>query len=880
MKKLSGIFAFALLIALLASTAVLKSQTFEEFVKQREAGFDQFKKEYDEFISQMNQQYDNYVKQRDKEFIEYLNQRWTEYKIFTGLEPEDKPKPVTTPKHDPREATPPPRAISVKTPVIEPSSQTKPEPSLPAIQKTEPERFPTRNISFAFYGNRILLSYDPAMLINIPSAINNNTISNFWNDLSNTNYNHLINQLGDQSRKMNLNDWGYYQLLRNTSIAIYSNSDNGATLLTWFLMNRSGYKARAAYFNNQAMLMLPSVHNIYEVNFQIFDGIRYYLLDGKTPQVYTYDKDFPDATRIMDMNINSPLNLGDAIAKRTVSFNHGGQEHTLTFDYCKNTVQFYNDYPLSQIHVYFNSAVSPIAKESLAETLMPFISGKSELEAINLLLNFTQTAFDYKTDDQQFGREKFFFAEEVMHYPYSDCEDRSVLFSYLVRELLNLKVIGLEYHDHIATAVCFSKDPGGDYFIFKDARYTICDPTFINAPVGLAMPQYASATAQILELNNNQHYGSLSEKIWGKIFAFGGFRAGNRQDLVFDAQGNAYATGFFKGSATFGNTSLSALNGTHGAFITKFNYKGDLLWARQPDQQENATAYNVALDKDNNVYIAGTYSSKIVFGKTQLHTAENPDIFLAKYNTNGNLAWAGRAAVDTINPAMHYMFASRYSNSGKHLGTDLYKENPDYDGYGISFDATGNIVLTGSSFANTGMNITAMSYESASEFDPIKSLKEENDRLIAQRYNPVIAGLFAAINLIKLNNIVIPGSAAQQALDIYNPGFKKNAPTVYSSISQINFMKNDQGVVLITTANSKSIKIDYLKIENNASIKITEFKDGNAQLDVLSGISVGKAIVWYDLNFVRLLKDTGDMLFDYASDNTQKTFNLKEDILY
>lgn len=880
MKKLSGIIFHLFVVIFLFTTLAAKAQTFEEFAKQREAGYEQFKKEYDQFINQMNKQYDDYVKQRDKEFTEYLNQRWTEYQIFAGLKPEEKPKPVLTPEHEPRETTPPPRVLPVKTPTVEPAVQLRPEPELPAIQKTEPERFPTRTLSFNFYGNRLLLSYDPAMLVSIPHAIDNNTISNFWTDQSKTNYNHLINQLGEQSRKMNLNDWGYYQLIRNTSRAIYPNSENGATLLSWFLMNRSGYKARAAYSNNQAMLMLPAVNNIYEVSFQTFNGVKYYLIEGKAAQVYTYDKEFPDATRIMDMNINRPLNLGNAVAKRTVSFSYGGQSHTLTFDYCKNTVQFYADYPLSQIHVYFNSAVSPIAKESIAESLMPLVTGKSELEAISILLNFTQTAFDYKTDDQQFGREKFFFAEEVLHYPYSDCEDRSVLFAYLVRELLNLKTIGLEYPDHIATAVNFSKDPGGDYLIFKDAKYTICDPTFINAPVGLAMPQYANVTAQILELNNNQHYGSLSEKIWEKIYASGGLRAGNRQDLVFDAQGNAYAAGFFKGNAQFGNARLSSLNGSHGAFIAKFNYKGELVWARQPDRQESTTAYHVALDNNNNVFVAGTYTNELVFGNTKLNTANRPDIFIAKYNSGGNLLWAGKASVDTINPAMHFMFAARYNNSGKHLGTDLYKENPDYNGYGISFDAAGNVVLTGSSFANTGMNVTAMSYESASEFDPVRSLKEENDKLIAQKYNPVIAGLFAAINLIKLDNVTIPGSAAQQALDRYNPNFKKTAPTVYNSISRINFMKNEQGVVLITTENRRSITIDYLRISNNASIKITEFKDGNAQLDVLSGISVGKAIVWYNLNFVRLLKDTGDMLFDYASDNTQRTFNLKEDILY
>ena len=66
-----------------------------------------------------------------------------------------------------------------------------------------------------------------------------------------------------------------------------------------------------------------------------------------------------------------------------------------------------------------------------------------------------QTAFDYKTDGDQFGYEKPFFVDELFYYPYSDCEDRAVLYSYLVRTLMGLDVVLLEYPNHMATAVLF-----------------------------------------------------------------------------------------------------------------------------------------------------------------------------------------------------------------------------------------------------------------------------------------------------------------------------------------------------------------------------------------------------------------------------------------
>jgi hypothetical protein len=129
------------------------------------------------------------------------------------------------------------------------------------------------------------------------------------------------------------------------------------------------------------------------------------------------------------------------------------------------------------------------------------IAGKSEYDAANMLLNFVQTAFDYATDGKQFGYERPLFGDETLYYPYSDCEDRSILYSVLVRELLNLDVVLLDYPGHVATAVAFSDNqPHGYYFNCDDTIYTICDPTYINADAGECMPDYIHTPAQIIHI--------------------------------------------------------------------------------------------------------------------------------------------------------------------------------------------------------------------------------------------------------------------------------------------------------------------------------------------------------------------------------------------
>jgi len=115
-----------------------------------------------------------------------------------------------------------------------------------------------------------------------------------------------------------------------------------------------------------------------------------------------------------------------------------------------------------------------------------------------LLLRFVQTAFAYQTDGQQFNTENYLLPIETLHYPYSDCEDRASLFSWLVESLLGLDAVLLDYPGHIAAAVEFTKTPKGDRLTFKNKRYTITDPTYINASAGMTMPQFKTTRPKVL----------------------------------------------------------------------------------------------------------------------------------------------------------------------------------------------------------------------------------------------------------------------------------------------------------------------------------------------------------------------------------------------
>lgn len=172
----------------------------------------------------------------------------------------------------------------------------------------------------------------------------------------------------------------------------------------------------------------------------------------------------------------------------------------------RNLIAFYDDYPQSNAwDAYVRASLDEEVKEELYPALQKAIAGKSQAEAANVLIDFVQTAFEYQTDQEQFGSERALFPDETLYYPYSDCEDRAILYSVLVRELLGTDVVLLHYPGHLATAVCFGEEVPGDYFTIEGHRYVVCDPTYINAGIGESMPQYRSTKAEIIRTDSGKY---------------------------------------------------------------------------------------------------------------------------------------------------------------------------------------------------------------------------------------------------------------------------------------------------------------------------------------------------------------------------------------
>lgn len=117
-------------------------------------------------------------------------------------------------------------------------------------------------------------------------------------------------------------------------------------------------------------------------------------------------------------------------------------------------------------------------------------------------------------------------------------------------------------------------------------------------------------------------------------------------------RGEVYVTGRFIGTAVFGpgepnQTTLTAA-ADDDIFVAKYDRDGSLLWARRAGGVGENEGLSIAATPRGDTYVTGNFSRVAIFGEGESHetvltSAEGSDIFVAKYDRNGNVLWARSA---------------------------------------------------------------------------------------------------------------------------------------------------------------------------------------------------------------------------------------------
>ncbi len=488
---LAKVFAVAALLSIFTF-----SQTQADFNKEFNQGLNQYKEKQDK-------EFKEYLEEQDKEFIKFLKTTWGKYELTPTKKPDEKPKPKAIPKVKvvPKKLTAP---IKDET-RVEPK-ELKPLPAPPAQVEAPKTPEGLTNTSIDYFGSRLAIAYDGGLKNIGQFKASAEDIARFWLVAASTNHRPIMEQMAYYFKELNLGHWGLYQLSDKIATEIYPDQGNTHTLMVWFLLSKAGFPSRVAFGPaGKVLLFLPLKQHVYQSSFFTMEGVRYYNISvsqrGKAAgQIQTYKAKYPTQYPNLDLQIRQWPGLKPNPEQKALTFPYAGKMYTIKVNNDLNIIDFARDYPQVELNNYLNAPVQDQVSHQLQSQLRQIIAGKTEREAVNILLAFLHFAFNYKTDDQQFGYEKFLFSEETLHYPASDCEDRSILFAHLVRTLTGLAVVGVDYPGHVATAVRFKGVYPGDGVMYKGINYLICDATYIGAVAGMEQPPMKGKTRKVVEI--------------------------------------------------------------------------------------------------------------------------------------------------------------------------------------------------------------------------------------------------------------------------------------------------------------------------------------------------------------------------------------------
>lgn len=423
--------------------------------------------------------------------------------------PEDRPKGETiiptpqpkeektvvkkeTPKVDPLKGDVKPLKIKdvIELPIV--ADNIQPQPFVPLVlPKEKPSEF-----DFIFFGTELTVRIDEYCSFNIPT-IDNKGIATAMEDIIKNDFLFVtIEDCLNIRDDYKLCDWAYLLMLTELGKAYFDGDCNEATLLTGYLYCMSGYKMRFAYNDNKELIILFSSD-------QFITGLPFWSISSDAYRTYYAHKETNNSRLYIcdyalpkEKNLSLQINELPLFDEDYSSFNMKLHSYPIVLDYSinKNLIDFFNTYPTPNEEgdftakwlYYANTPLSESAKESIYPAILKSIEGKSEYDAVNIIMDWIES-YKYEYDSIMWGYDRAFFPDETIFYQKSDCEDHAILFTRIVKDILGLQTALVYYPNHLAAAVKFNGNVKGDYIEHNGEKFTVCDPTIYYGKAGRTM---------------------------------------------------------------------------------------------------------------------------------------------------------------------------------------------------------------------------------------------------------------------------------------------------------------------------------------------------------------------------------------------------------
>ena len=210
-------------------------------------------------------------------------------------------------------------------------------------------------------------------------------------------------------------------------------------------------------------------------------------------------------------------------------------------------------------------------------------------------------------------------------------------------------------------------------------------------------------------------YDADGNLLWAK--SFGGIDNDKAYSLISDDSGNTYmAANFYSQSIQVDTFNFVNAGNVGDILLVKFDSLGIVKWAKREGGPGLEIPYTIQVDKSGNIIVAGRFSSQSVsFGEFTLKQAGSMDVFVVKYNSDGNVLWA-KGFGGTSNDEAYSLdtddagniYVAGYFNSNISFGNYALKTSGQADGFLTKLSPEGDVLWAENTGGNNGDYITGI----------------------------------------------------------------------------------------------------------------------------------------------------------------------------
>jgi hypothetical protein len=335
-----------------------------------------------------------------------------------------------------------------------------------------------------FYGHQLNVSYDQQLSQIQFYKYDQREISGKLSLYRNTALKNAAYGVRQHAKNYRLDDAAITLLVgKYASNIARSTNSNKQVFIKYLMLKELGYDVLLTKTGSSLnclgrLAFTPGRYVFIQYNNKSYKDLNFKNRKNKGKHTIFGDKVLTD--KLIGRNIRAVPFINAKKRTKLVNFNFGVEKHNITAESNQSVVEFLADLPMFEVGREFTALkVSSEMDLSVVDYLRGQVADREVVDQVRFLLAFVQQVVPYGSDYDKYGEERFYYPEETIMANTADCEDKAMLLSYLTKEILGLKSVGLFFQkdEHLSLGIEIPGYAPSGSFGYNGKTYVSCEPT-------------------------------------------------------------------------------------------------------------------------------------------------------------------------------------------------------------------------------------------------------------------------------------------------------------------------------------------------------------------------------------------------------------------